>query len=47
MAFQKLRSFLYNYRNAIFSWLAIAVLVLLGLYFNIDEHILGAVVILV
>ncbi len=47
MALQKLKSFLYNYSNAIFSWLVIALLVTVGLYFNIDEHIVGAIVILV
>jgi hypothetical protein len=47
MAFARIRSFFYNYSGPIISWLFIAALIWLGLSFNVDEHILGAIVILV
>ena len=47
MTFQKVRDFVYNYSSPILAWLVIAILVAAGFYFDIDEHVLGAVVILV
>ncbi|MBI3004907.1 MAG: hypothetical protein HYY49_05765 [Ignavibacteriales bacterium] len=47
MMFQKIKAFLYNYSSPIFAWLAIGILIAIGLYFNIDEHVVGAVIILV
>lgn len=46
MAFQKIKQFVSNYRGPIITWLLIAMLVSSGLYFGIDKHILGAIVVL-
>lgn len=46
MPFQKINQFVSNYRGPIATWLLIALLISVGLYFGIDEHILGAIVVL-
>jgi hypothetical protein len=43
----RIAQFLYNYRNAILAWLAIAVLIVLGIYYEVDEVIIGLVVVVV
>lgn len=47
MTLQSVKAFLYNYSSPILAWIVIAILVAAGFYFNVDEHILAAVVILV
>ena len=46
MPFQKIKQFVSNYRGPIVTWLLIGLLITFGLYFGIDEHILGAFVVL-
>ena len=46
MPFQRIKQFVSNYRGPIVTWLLIGLLISFGLYFGIDEHILGAIVIL-
>ena len=46
MPFQKTKQFVSNYRGPILTWLLIGLLISFGLYFGIDEHILGAIVVL-
>ncbi len=43
----KARQFLSTYRNAIITWLVIAVLVQLGFYLSVDRDIIAFVVVLV
>lgn len=43
----KVRQFLSTYRNAIITWLVIAVLVQLGFYLSVDRDIIAFVVVLV
>lgn len=43
----KARQFLSTYRNAIITWLVIAVLVQLGFYLSVDREIIAFVVVLV
>ena len=44
---RKLKSFYILYKYAIIAWLAMAILILVGLQFGIDKHIIGGAVILV
>jgi hypothetical protein len=44
---RRLKSFYIQYKYAIIAWLAMAILILIGLKFGIDKHIIGGVVILV
>ena len=44
---RRLKSFYIEYKYAIIAWLAMAILILIGLLFGIDKHIIGGVVILV
>lgn len=44
---QKIRQFFFNYEYALVAWVVIAVLVVAGIYLGIDEHVIGAVVVLV
>lgn len=46
MPFQRIKQFVSNYRGPIITWLLIGLLITFGLYFGIDEHILGAIVVL-
>jgi len=43
----KLVHFLYNYRNAIAAWIAIALLIALGLHFGVDKTLIGFGVVLI
>ena len=43
----KISHFLYNYRTAIIAWLLIAFLIVVGLHYDVDEVIIGLVVIVV
>jgi hypothetical protein len=43
----KTAQFLYNYRNAIIAWLLIAFLIVMGVHYEIDEVIIGLVVVVV
>jgi hypothetical protein len=45
--FQKLRQFLSNYRNAIIAWVAIVVLIEVGLYYHIDKNFIALAALLV
>jgi hypothetical protein len=42
-----LRAFLKEYHYALFAWLAIAVSIAIGIAFGIDDHVIGAVVVLI
>jgi hypothetical protein len=42
-----LRDFLKEYHYALFAWLAIAVSIAVGIAFGIDDHVIGAVVVLI
>jgi len=42
-----MRAFLYNYSGPIIAWVIIVALIFVGVYFNLDEHIVGAIVLLV
>ncbi len=44
---RRLKSFYIEYKYAIIAWAAMAVLILIGIQFGIDKHIIGGVVILV
>jgi len=44
---QKLNAFFHQYHYALFAWLAIAVCVAVGIVFRVDEHIIGALVVLI
>ncbi len=44
---QKLKDFFFKYEDAILAWILIVVFVLIGLYYKVDQHILGAVVVLI
>jgi hypothetical protein len=44
---QKLKFFFSNYENAIISWFIILAVTTLGLYWKMDERILGAVILLI
>ena len=44
---QKIRQFLFNYEYALVAWVIIGLLVVAGIYWGIDEHIIGAFVVLV
>ncbi len=44
---RKFKSFYIQYKYAIYAWVAMVVLVLIGLQFGIDKHVIGGVVILV
>ncbi len=44
---RKLKSFYIEYKYAIIAWATMAILILIGLQFGIDKHIIGGVVILV
>ncbi len=44
---QKLRQFFSNYRNAILAWVAIVVLIEVGLHFRVDKNLLALVALLV
>ncbi len=46
MPFQRIKQFVSNYRGPIVTWLLIGLLISIGLSFGIDEHILGAIVVL-
>jgi len=46
MPFQRIKQFVSNYRGPIVTWLLIGLLITFGLSFGIDEHILGAFVVL-
>ncbi len=46
MPFQRIKQFVSNYRGPIATWVIIGLLINVGLYFGIDEHILGAIVVL-
>ena len=43
----KTSHFLYNYRNAIIAWLLIAFLIVMGIHYDVDEVVIGLVVIVV
>ena len=43
----KISHFLYNYRNAIIAWLLIAFLITTGLHYDVDEVVIGLVVVVV
>lgn len=43
----RIRQFLSNYRNALLAWGAIAVLVVIGLEFDVDNTVIGFVVVIV
>jgi len=43
----KISHFLYNYRNAIIAWLLIAFLIVMGIHYDVDEVVIGLVVIVV
>jgi hypothetical protein len=43
----KLKGFYVKYKYAIIAWVAMSVLVVAGLAFGIDEHVVGGVVVLV
>jgi len=43
----KTSHFLYNYRNAIVAWLLIAFLIVMGIHYDVDEVVIGLVVIVV
>lgn len=43
----KIRQFFSNYRNALLAWAAIAVLVVIGLEFDVDNTVIGFVVVIV
>ena len=43
----KLKDFYVKYKYAIIAWVAMSVLVVVGLAFGIDEHVVGGVVVLV
>ncbi len=43
----KISHFLYNYRNAIIAWLLIAFLIVMGVHYDVDEVIIGLVVLVV
>jgi len=43
----KTSHFLYNYRNAIIAWLLIAFLIVMGIHYEVDEVVIGLVVIVV
>jgi len=43
----KTSHFLYNYRNAIIAWLLIAFLIVMGIHYEVDEVIIGLVVIVI
>lgn len=43
----KTAHFLYNYRNAIIAWLLIAFLIVMGIHYDVDEVVIGLVIIVV
>ena len=43
----RISHFLYNYRNAIIAWLLIAFLIVMGVHYDVDEVIIGLVVVVV
>jgi hypothetical protein len=43
----KISHFLYNYRTAILAWLLIAFLIVVGVHYDVDEVIIGLVVLVV
>lgn len=43
----KVRKFVQEYHYAMFAWLAIAVCVVIGIKFGVDERIVGAIVVLI
>jgi hypothetical protein len=43
----KLREFYRKYEFAIIAWVAMIIVSLIGLYFRVDKHVIGGVVILV
>ena len=44
---ERILHFLYNYRTALLAWLAIALLVALGLHFGVDKTMIGFGVVLI
>lgn len=43
----KTSHFLYNYRNAIIAWLLIAFLIVMGVHYDVDEVVIGLVVLVI
>jgi len=43
----RIAHFLYNYRNAIFAWLLMVFLIVMGVHYDVDEVMIGLVVVVV
>ena len=43
----RITHFLYNYRNAILAWLLMVFLIVMGLHYDVDEVMIGLVVVVV
>jgi hypothetical protein len=43
----RIAHFLYNYRNAILAWLLMVFLIVMGLHYDVDEVMIGLVVVVV